>query len=83
MKATLAVSVFASIAAAAALPHGVITNVVTFGDSVSDNGNTFRLTLGRIPPPPYYKGRFSNGPVWVEYLADYLHAKLHDFAFGG
>ena len=41
-----------------------------FGDSLSDVGNAWRATLRLIPEsPPYYRGRFSNGPVWAEYLA--------------
>ncbi|MBD2741259.1 SGNH/GDSL hydrolase family protein [Coleofasciculus sp. FACHB-1120] len=44
-----------------------------FGDSLSDPGNVFNLTKGFFPQtPPYYQGRFSNGPVWVEALADKL-----------
>lgn len=48
-----------------------------FGDSLSDMGNTFELTkkaLGQgLPPaPPYFPGHFSNGPVWVDYLARFL-----------
>ena len=40
--------------------------VITFGDSLSDNGNLF-LNTGN-PPAPYFQGRFSNGPVWTELL---------------
>ena len=40
--------------------------VITFGDSLSDNGNLFNNTGN--PPAPYYQGRFSNGPVWTELL---------------
>ena len=77
-----------------------------FGDSLSDNGNIFnvsqefpQLTGGPYPPsPPYFAGRFSNGPVWVEYLSQDLGLSLPtpvtilnptqpngsiDFAFGG
>jgi outer membrane lipase/esterase len=54
--------------------------LVVFGDSLSDNGNLFAATGN--PPPPYYMGRFSNGPVWVEYLADRLNVPLNDFAYG-
>src|SRR5262245_11420584 len=38
---------------------------------------------GPVPPPPYFDGRFSNGPVLPEITAELLGATLHDFAFGG
>lgn len=47
------------------------SQIYTFGDSLSDVGNSFDTT-GVPPSPPYYQGRFSNGPVWVEYLAQDL-----------
>ena len=62
------------------------TDMIAFGDSLSDNGNVFALTRGFIPDPTlYYEGRFSNGPVWVEYLADALGigGHLQDYAYGG
>jgi len=64
---------------------GHIKDIYVFGDSLSDNGNLFSATGGLAPPsPPYFDGRFSNGPVWVEYLDDMLpRAALNDFAFGG
>ena len=45
-----------------------INKVVYFGDSLTDTGNIYMY--GHIMPksPPYYNGRFSNGPVWSEYL---------------
>ncbi|CAN1521232.1 fatty_acyltransferase_like domain containing protein [Rhabdaerophilaceae bacterium] len=43
------------------------TRWITFGDSLSDNGNLF--ALAGQPPAPYFNGRFSNGPVWIELLA--------------
>ena len=47
--------------------------LVVFGDSLSDVGNTYSLTGGTNPPvPPYFPGRTSNGPVWVEHLAPRL-----------
>jgi outer membrane lipase/esterase len=54
-----------------ALIPGVVSaqtygRVITFGDSLSDNGNLF--TVAGTPPAPYYQGRFSNGLVWAEYL---------------
>jgi phospholipase/lecithinase/hemolysin len=49
---------------------GQITGIVSFGDSLTDTGNYYSAT-GQ-PPPPYDQGRFSNGPLWVEYLANQL-----------
>jgi phospholipase/lecithinase/hemolysin len=61
-----------------------IDQLYVFGDSLSDTGNTYRATGGFIPPsPPYFQGRFSNGPVWVEDLASSLGVKQTNFAFGG
>jgi len=42
------------------------TSTFFFGDSLSDTGNLFALT-GQ-PPVPYFKGRYSNGPVYAEQL---------------
>lgn len=85
--------------AATALPIVVLTTLPTiaeaaafsklyvFGDSLSDVGNTQKATSGLVPPPPYYTdGRFSNGAVWVEYLAPKLGLQVsleNNFAFGG
>ncbi len=55
-----------------------------FGDSFSDDGNVFKYTGGSTPlSPPYFEGRFSNGPVWVEYLANKLGTTSTNFAYGG
>ncbi len=50
-----------------------------FGDSLSDTGNTFTATGGRIPvatsssgQPAYSQGRFSNGPIWVDYFGQQI-----------
>jgi phospholipase/lecithinase/hemolysin len=48
-----------------------ITGIVAFGDSLSDTGNTY-LAIGYPPSPPYYQGHYSNGPIWLEYLANRL-----------
>ena len=56
--------------------------LIVFGDSLSDNGNLFAIT-GFPPAPYYFMGRFSNGPVWVEDLAQRLDVPLDDFAYGG
>ena len=51
-----------------------------FGDSLSDTGNTFDFTAGNIPPtPPYFPGRFSNGLIWIDYLAEYLGLNMCQF----
>jgi thermolabile hemolysin len=59
------------------------SQIIVFGDSLSDNGNFFQFT--GYPPPPYWEGRFCNGPVWVEYLAEDLGMTelLHDYAVAG
>jgi outer membrane lipase/esterase len=41
---------------------------IAFGDSLSDNGNLFK-NLG-TPGSPYFNGRFSNGPTWIELLSN-------------
>ncbi len=44
-------------------------NIVIFGDSTSDTGNVFELIDHTYPiPPDYWKGRYSNGPNWVDQL---------------
>jgi hypothetical protein len=42
-------------------------NLVVFGDSLSDNGNT--LSSVGLPKAPYYDGRWTNGPNWVDYFS--------------
>ena len=70
-------------------PHGPnsqpFSRIFVFGDSLSDTGNLFRLS-GGYPPPPYFEGRFSNGPLWVEQLADALGMEIaagDNYAVGG
>lgn len=62
-------------------------DLFVFGDSLSDIGRFFQATLGTIPAsPPYFNGRFSNGPLAVEYLAPEFGLNLSlasDFAIGG
>lgn len=84
------------------------TGIYVFGDSLSDPGNVFNIStqlnsadpqVPIIPPsPPYFNGRFSNGPNWVDYLSQNLElnpipfttlpsggnpAQGINFAFGG
>lgn len=40
------------------------SRIVMFGDSLSDTGKMYGKMRGYLPSsPPYYQGRFSNGPV--------------------
>lgn len=66
-----------------ALMSSPYSQIVFIGDSLSDNGNVFAFSRGAYPPPPYVGGRFSNGPVAAEYMAEALGLSLADFAFGG
>lgn len=63
---------------------GTVDKIVLFGDSLSDNGNFYAASYHIIPKnPPYFNGRFSNGPTWIEYLAADMHVPLADYAYGG
>jgi phospholipase/lecithinase/hemolysin len=71
---------------------GYFSQIVAFGDSLSDTGNVYTSAGNTFPAsPPYFNGRFSNGPVWLETLAkglgvaDPAPALLGgtDYAFGG
>lgn len=51
------------------------TTLYVLGDSLSDVGNLFLATGGATDPtnaapptPDYFQGRFSNGPIYAEYL---------------
>ncbi|RKP27176.1 GDSL-like Lipase/Acylhydrolase-domain-containing protein [Syncephalis pseudoplumigaleata] len=59
--------------------------MVVFGDSMSDNGNFFRRSLNFYPPNYcYFSGRFSNGPVWVDRLAELIDGlEVENYAYGG
>ena len=53
-----------------------IKSIVVFGDSLSDAGNVPLWAVDHdvdpdilYPSPPYYMGRGSNGPVWIEVVA--------------
>src|ERR1700754_1440974 len=63
--AALAVAAMGAVATAAEAQ--TYNRIVVFGDSLSDNGNLYALT-GQPTSPPYFQGRFSNGPVFTELL---------------
>lgn len=76
-------------AIAASFSVSSIDQLYVFGDSLVDDGNLYN-TVGKLinypPTPPYFQGRFSNGPVWAEDLAPKLGLTPNpatNFAFGG
>lgn len=65
-----------------------IEKLVFFGDSLSDNGNLYKSFFKFLPKsPPYFQGRFSNGPTWAENVSDYYYKKYYidsvNYAVGG
>lgn len=82
-----------ALAAASMAAHaGPFSSIFIFGDSLSDTGNVRLATGGAQPAAPYYPGRFSDGPVWVETFASGLGLSVtpaltpgggNNFAFGG
>ena len=83
IRILLAVSLLLGASNALAGPY---SEIVVFGDSLSDNGNYVLVNDQPMPDPDlYWEGRFSNGPVWVEYLTDPDHfdTNLTDRALGG
>ena len=83
-RLSLAVPLFVALLAG---PAGAAsyTSAWFFGDSLSDPGNLYAET-GTPQSPPYFEGRFSNGPVWAEHIADDFTAHglaTGNFAFGG
>lgn len=73
--------IFATVAGAHAY-----SSILAFGDSLSDNGTYGQYADAAAYTSPsdlYGFQRFSNGPVWVEYLAQDLGVSIRDAAFGG
>ncbi|WP_434631957.1 SGNH/GDSL hydrolase family protein [Chromobacterium sp. CV08] len=61
-----------------------INKIIAFGDSLSDNQNVYNASQWTLPNrSSWYIGHFSNGPVWVEYLASRLKLPLYNWAIGG
>lgn len=70
-----------SVAAKPTFDH-VFDHVFALGDSFSDTGALFRMA-GIPDASVYWEGRFSDGMVWVEYLAKNCSAELTSLAVGG
>lgn len=81
---------FAALPVATQASTPAYSSLYVFGDSYNDVGNLFAASGGAIPSAPYYMGRFSNGPLWVDHVAGFLKLPLKpsllggtDYAFGG
>lgn len=80
-----------AVAAPCQLNASLFSDIVVFGDSLSDVGNIYNVALNLYPASPYWNGRFSNGPVWVEGVAQGLGLDAstpfleggQNYAFGG
>ena len=63
------------------------SQIIAFGDSLSDTGNLYQLTSflpsGGVPGEPYYAGRFSDGLLPVEVMGFELDIGVTSYAFGG
>ena len=54
------------------------SKLVVLGDGLSDQGLWGQLTQNRYPPsPPFHGGRWTDGPTWVEVLAQKLGLPLN------
>ncbi|MCB1508226.1 MAG: autotransporter domain-containing protein [Hyphomicrobiaceae bacterium] len=73
--------------AATSTAQAQFSTIITFGDSLSDNGNLSAATMGTQPPAAFYpEGVFTNGSVWTDVLATSLGLSgpnVLNFAFGG
>ena len=77
---------------AAPVGNSPYSTIYAFGDSLSDTGNDYHVSLDKVPvSPPYDGGRFSSGPLWIEDLATGMGLPAptpslkggNDFAYGG
>lgn len=65
-----------------------IDSLLLFGDSYFDTGagNAVAESLSiplPSPTPPYFNGRHSNGPIWIDYTSHLLEIPFKDFAVAG
>lgn len=58
--------------------------IIVFGDSLSDTQNLYNATLWKAPQSDaWFLGRFSNGPVWPEYLGRSMQLTPYVWAVAG
>ena len=72
------------------IPSYTDSSLYLFGDSLSDVGNANIASSGLLPDKNYYKGRFSNGPIYPDLLANKLSTPMKasrsfgsNYAFAG
>lgn len=67
------------------IPQAKIGNrhALKIGHRASHSLATCLLVLQTWPEEPYFKGRWSNGPMWIEEAAAALQVNLADYAAGG
>ncbi len=53
-----------------------IDDILVFGDSLSDMGNGKDSLLDVPDVPPYWNGRFSNGPIWIDHVSSEMSINL-------
>ncbi len=66
-------------------PARAAGTLYVFGDSLADDGNTPKFGID-YPPPPYSDFRFSNGPVFSQYLGPLTGLNVspaNNYAVGG
>ncbi|KAK1988951.1 acetyl esterase [Colletotrichum cereale] len=85
----LTVAALASVAAAFKCGLNKLENLVTFGDSYTDEGrlNYFLKSNGSAPPPgvllPPSNSTATGGYAWGQFVAKSTGAKYYDYAVGG
>lgn len=82
------IAAIALLVGAATAQAGPYSGLYVFGDSLSDVGNDFLLTGGRVPAPAFYTdgsevGRFTNGLNYADHLAAGLGLGLAASAVAG
>lgn len=82
----LALSAGVGSAAIAASVSDDYSSFWVLGDSLSDTGNLAAATGGAFPGPNYFENRFTNGPVWADYISKRFERAgkaAGNVAFGG
>ncbi|MBV8115750.1 MAG: SGNH/GDSL hydrolase family protein [Silvibacterium sp.] len=90
LRATVTTAALVACSIAAHAAASSFDAIYVFGDSYCDVGNISIASGGAIPGPLYYKGRFSNGYIWIDHLAGAYGVTVTpslaggtDYAFGG